>query len=189
MVHRSHPKSRSVSKTEGAPKTKSIPKSAAKILAEEIGDLTERRGIRSRPLFGVLPIKRVIPQDLHSLADYSNGVRVLAGGLFTRDLGARMASLGLGYSALLVTTLSDDRLSPFKLIPIEAHEVIDHLWGAAAIAAPFVLGYARRAPVTAAAHIITGMTTIAMSLFTDYRAARGAGHMRPPERIGTAVQP
>jgi hypothetical protein len=37
--------------------------------------------------------------------------------------------------------MTDYRLSVAKVIPIEAHEVIDHAWGLAAIAAPFVLGY------------------------------------------------
>jgi hypothetical protein len=39
-----------------------------------------------------------------------------------------------------------------------------------AIAAPFVLGYWKKAPVIAAAHVIAGATTIIASLFTDYRA-------------------
>ena len=102
---------------------------------------------------------------------------------------ARMASLALGTSALLVSSLTDYRLAPLKLIPIEAHEVIDHLWGAAAIAAPFVLGYRKRAPLPATVHILVGATHILGSLFTDYRAARGAGRRRAMqgERIGTAV--
>jgi hypothetical protein len=32
------------------------------------------------------------------------------------------------------------------VIPIEVHETIDHVWGAAAIAAPFVFGYWKKAP-------------------------------------------
>jgi len=162
------------------------PKSDAKIIGEELTELTTPHGIPSRALFGLLPIRRVIPQDIHSLGDYADGFRVMAAGLLARNRDARMASLALGSSALLISSLTDYRVAPLKLIPIEAHEVLDHLWGAAAIAAPFVLGYRKRAPLTATLHILVGATHIIGSLFTDYRASRGAGRPRP-ERIGTAV--
>ncbi len=164
-------------------------KSEAKIIGEELKELTAAHGIPARPLLRLLPIRRVIPQDIHSLADYADGYRVMAAGLLAKNRNARMASLALGTSALLVSSLTDYRLAPLKVIPIEAHEVIDHLWGAAAIAAPFVLGYRKRAPLTATVHILVGATHILGSLFTDYRAARGAGRRRAMqgERIGTAV--
>lgn len=153
--------------------------SEAKTIRAELRELTTRKGIPSRRLLGVLPIRRVIPQDIHSLGDYAAGYGVMAVGLLTANRNARMASLALGTSALLVSSLTNYRLAPLKLIPIEAHEVIDHVWGAAAIAAPFVLGYRKRAPLAATMHVLIGATHILASLFTDYRA--------PPERIGTAV--
>lgn len=159
-------------------------KSEAKTITEVLRELTAPHGTPARPLLGLLPIRRVIPQDIHSLADYADGYRVMAAGLLAKDRDARMASLALGTSALLVSSLTDYRLAPIELIPIEAHEVIDYLWGAAAIAAPFALGYRKRAPLTATLHILVGAAHIVGSLFTDYRAAR----RRPQgERIGTAV--
>ena len=61
------------------------------------------------------------------------------------------------------------------MIPIEAHEVIDYGFGVSAIAAPFVFGYYKTAPLVAAMHIATGVGTILTSLFTDYRAYEGVG--------------
>ena len=64
-------------------------------------------------------------------------------------------------------------------IPIEKHEVIDHLWGAAAIAAPFVLGYWKRSPRVAMMHVMAGASSILSALFTDYRSAsRSSGRRR-----------
>lgn len=168
-----------------SPEITGVPRTIGAALKE----LAAPRGIPARPLLGLLPIRRVIPQDIHSLGDYADGYRVMAAGLLTKNRDARFASLALGTSALLVSSLTDYRLAPLKVIPIEVHEAIDHLWGAAAIAAPFVLGYRKRAPLTATLHILTGAAHILTSLLTDYRASRGAGRRRAVqgERIGTAV--
>jgi hypothetical protein len=158
--------------------------SEVRTIGEELAELTRPRGTPARALLGVLPLRRVIPQDLHSLGDYGDSLRVMVAGLLTHDRDARAASLALGVSGVMVSSLTDYRLSVLKLIPIEAHEVIDHLWGAAVIAAPFVLGYRKRAPVTAALHVLVGAAHLAAALFTDYRSARAV-----PERIGTAALP
>jgi hypothetical protein len=76
----------------------------------------------------------------------------------------------LGTAGLGVSAVTDYRLSAAKLVPIEAHEVIDHAWGLAAIAAPFVLGYWKTAPKVAMAHVVAGVGNCIASLVTDYRA-------------------
>jgi len=169
--------------------TEETPRRSAIALGEDLREITTHRGVPARSLLGLLPIRRIIPQDLHALGDYGDGARVMIAGLLTPSREARAASLALGVSAVTIASLTDYRLSPMKLIPIEAHEALDYLWGAAAIAAPFVLGYRRRAPLTATLHVLIGATHIVSSLFTDYRAARGIGHERDPERIGTAATP
>jgi hypothetical protein len=136
--------------------------------------------IPSRPLLGVLPLARVVPQDVHSVIDYSNGLVVALAGLSARTRSAKIAGVVLGASVVSVSLLTDYRLSLAKLIPIEAHEAIDHAFGVSAIAAPFALGYAKRSPLAALIHVATGVATILGSLFTDYRAVRGAG--RRPRR-------
>ncbi len=78
----------------------------------------------------------------------------------------------LGVGATSVSLMTDYRLSLVKVIPIEAHEVIDHAWGLAAIASPFVFGYWKSAPRVALSHVVAGASTIVASLFTDYRAYR-----------------
>ncbi len=129
-------------------------------------------GVPARPLFGVLPIKRFVPQDIHSLLDYANAFTV-AGVALGATGPACIAGLALGLSGAGVSACTDYRLSLRKTIPIEVHESIDYLWGIAAIAAPFVCGYARRSPLSAIVHIAVGVSTIIGSLFTDYRAQLG----------------
>lgn len=131
--------------------------------------------IESRPLFGVLPLARVIPQDVHSLMDYSAGAACIATSLFAETTAAKIAGATLGASVTCVSALTDYRLSAAKIIPIEAHEALDYVWGASAIAAPFLFGYWKKDPAIAAIHVMTGASTILASLFTDYRAARGVG--------------
>jgi hypothetical protein len=132
-------------------------------------------GIPARPLLGKLPLARVIPQDVHSVMDYADAGGVLAGAFVSECPKARAASSILGGSGLVASALTDYRLSLAKVIPIEAHEVIDYSFGVCAIAAPFVLGYRKTAPLVAASHVLIGVGTILASLFTDYRAYRGVG--------------
>ena len=137
-------------------------------------DRTERarslsQGEPSRPLMG-LPLARLIPQDVHSVMDYGNAGLVASCALMTRDPRAVLASLMLGSSDLGMSLVTDYRLSVAKLIPIETHEAVDHIWGMTAIAAPFVLGYWKTAPKVALVHVMAGVGNIIASLFTDYRA-------------------
>lgn len=138
--------------------------------------LTASREIPSRPLLGALPLKRIIPQDVHSVADYTSALTAGAGAIVGDSVEAQIASALLATSGLGVAACTDYRLSAVKLIPIEAHEAIDYLWGAAAIAAPFALGYYKKDPIAAALHLFAGASTIVTSLITDYRAAVGVGH-------------
>lgn len=151
---------------------KALMKSVERIAKE----LVASRGIPSRPLLGVLPIRRVVPQDVHSIMDYASSLTAGAGALVAETPEAQIASAVLAASGIGVSACTDYRLSAAKLIPIEAHEVIDYVWGAAAIAAPFALGYSKKDPVAAALHIFAGASTILSSLFTDYRSAVGVGH-------------
>jgi hypothetical protein len=127
-------------------------------------------GEPSKPLLGVLPLSRVIPQDVHSMIDYANGLAAASGALMANNPAARIASVALGAALMGVSAITDYRLSAAKIVPIEQHEVADHLWGIAAIAAPFVFGYWKRAPRVALVHVVAGAGMILASLFTDYRS-------------------
>lgn len=146
-------------------------------LQRRISHLASRQ-IPSRPLFGALPLKRIIPQDVHSVMDYGSALTAAAGGLLASSPEAKAASAALAGAGIATSAITDYRLSAKKIIPIEAHEVIDYIWGASAIAAPFVLGYYRKDRVATAMHVVTGVMTIASALFTDYRAAVGVGRRR-----------
>ncbi|MDQ3368543.1 MAG: hypothetical protein M3680_24205 [Myxococcota bacterium] len=121
---------------------------------------------------------RWIPQDVHSVMDYGHSLLVASGARLTTDPRARLASLVLGSAGVGVAAITDYRLSAAKLIPIETHEAIDHLWGLTAIAAAFVLGYWKTAPRVALLHVGAGVGNIIASLVTDYRAWVGRGRGR-----------
>jgi hypothetical protein len=154
---------------------------SAGVGSTELDELTYEleEGIPSRPLLGVLPLKRFIPQDLHSLLDYSGGLTLVASGLLCSDPAGRMAGLMLGTSGAVVSALTDYRLSLAKLIPIEVHEALDYVVGFGAIAAPFLFGYRgdrrRRGNTTSIVQMAVGLTIVVGSLFTDYRARYGRG--------------
>lgn len=133
-------------------------------------DRTLSHGEPARPLLRVLPIKRWIPQDVHSVMDYVDGLTAASGVMTADSDEAYWASVALGASAIGVSLMTDYRLSVAKVIPIRTHEAIDYLWGAACIAAPFALGYWKKSPVTAMTHVMVGAGTILASLFTDYRS-------------------
>ena len=138
-------------------------------------EVRPRSPIPSKPLLGVLPLGRVIPQDVHSVMDYLVAAAYLASARLATTKRGRAVGMFLGANVGGVSLLTDYRLSAAKVIPIEVHEVLDHVSGAGAVAAPFVLGYAKKDRVAAAIQIAAGIGTILASLFTDYRAARGVG--------------
>jgi len=129
--------------------------------------------VPSKPLLGMLPLARLVPQDTHSVLDYLAGMALLASAKVARTPAARAAGMTLALSGTGVSLLTDYRLSAAKLIPIEAHEVADYGVGLGAIAAPFVLGYARKDPLASLLQVATGILTCVTSLFTDYRAEKG----------------
>jgi hypothetical protein len=126
-------------------------------------------------LRGVLPLSRVLPQDVHSVVDYIAAGAYFASATLARTRSARIMGSMLGASLGGGSLLTDDRLGAKKIIAVENHEVLDHVSGATAILAPFVLGYVKKDPIASAIQILAGVTTILSSLFTDYRATRGLG--------------
>jgi hypothetical protein len=136
-------------------------------------DRSAAAGVLSRPLFGVLPLRRWVPQDVHSLMDYAGGLSVLAAGSASGTAEGRTAGLALGLGVIGVSLCTDYRLSLTRLIPIELHELSDYAWSLAVIAAPFVLGYARKSPLATALQVMVGVSNILASLVTDYRCQSG----------------
>ncbi|HVH46759.1 MAG TPA: hypothetical protein VM925_30665 [Labilithrix sp.] len=131
--------------------------------------------VPAKPVLGVLPLARVIPQDVHSVMDYLVTAAYLVSAGLAKTPRARAAGIFLAANVGTVSMLTDYRLSLAKVIPIEVHEVLDHVSGSGAVAAPFVLGYRKRDPIASAIQIATGIGTILASLFTDYRAQQGVG--------------
>jgi len=126
-------------------------------------------GAPSKPVLG-LPLARWIPQDCHSFMDYANGLATASTAFVTDDKAAQLASITLASLVVGVSAVTDYKISVAKILPIEVHEVADYVWGASAIAAPFLLGYWKSSPKVAIAHIACGIGAIVGSLLTDYRA-------------------
>jgi hypothetical protein len=146
-------------------------------------------GRPAAPMLG-LPIARVIPQDVHTVMDYVGAATCAVAAALGDGLAATITNAALATSSTTVTMLTDVRLSPMRVIPVEAHEVIDYVWGAAAIATPFLFGYVKKSPLAAAMQITAGASIILGSLFTDYRAYRGvkwAGRPRQRPRVDDVV--
>jgi hypothetical protein len=155
------------------------------------GDRTLSHGEPAAPLLKVLPIKRWIPQDVHSVMDYAGGLATLSGFFLpenARDDGACWASLALGATVIGTSLITDYRLSAVKLLPIRAHETADYLWGASAIALPFVLGYWKSSPRVAFTHIAVGASTLIASLFTDYRSCKQSRKARRSQADLSAIE-
>jgi hypothetical protein len=126
-------------------------------------------GSPSRSLLG-LPVRRIIPQDVHSLMDYAGGAAGLLTAAFANTTRARAANVTLSTATTGVSAFTDYKLSLAKVIPIEVHEAIDYTWGLGNILAPFALGYYRKDKMVSWVQMALGMGTIALSLFTDYRS-------------------
>lgn len=126
-------------------------------------------GTPSRPILG-LPLARLVPMDCHSFMDYGNGLVTGGMALATDDKAAQLASITLASLVIGVSAITDYRVSLAKILPIEVHEIADYVWGASAIAAPFVFGYWKSSPKVAITHIVAGIGSIVGSLITDYRA-------------------
>jgi hypothetical protein len=146
----------------------------------QLWDRSAAAGVVSRPLAGGLPLRRWLPQDAHSLLDIAAGLAVALAGRLSGDRRAQSVGGLLGLKLVGTTLLTDSRLTLSRLVPIELHELVDYGWGLATVAAPFVGGYARKAPGTAVVHVLAGTAVLLGSLVTDYRCRSGMhlGHER-----------
>src|SRR6478672_5832623 len=95
-------------------------------------------GVISPPLLG-LPLRRVIPADVHSLMDYQGAATAVVAGALAGEAAA-VAGAILGLSRAAISLVTDYRMSAVKFLPVAVHEVADYIWGFAAIAAPFIGG-------------------------------------------------
>ncbi|KFE71071.1 hypothetical protein [Hyalangium minutum] len=162
------------------PSRESLSRAVSQAL-RHVWDRSAAAGIVSQPLAGGrLPLRRWLPQGAHSLLDIAAGVAVALAGQLSGDRTAQRVSRLLGLKLVGTTLLTDSQVTLSRLVPIELHELVDYGWGLATLAAPFVGGYARRAPGATAVHVLAGTAVIVGSLVTDYRCRSGMhlGHER-----------
>jgi hypothetical protein len=138
----------------------------------------------SKPILRVLPLRRLIPQDLHSVLDYGAALVLLGSAFVFRSRKARALGAGLGSAVGAFSLLTDYRMSLFKLVPIEAHERLDYAVALTSLAAPFALGYAKKDRAATRFAVGAGLGSLVIAMLTDYRAAKGV-----PARRGADVLP
>lgn len=141
--------------------------------------------VPSKPVMG-LPTARIVPQAAGSVADLVGSGLMLASAAVARTRRARIvgAVLGIGGGAL---ALASDTTIGVKRIPIETTMRATLAGDVLAVAAPFVLGYARRDPLAAAMQVATGLVGIALAFVTDWRGTDGA--TTPVRRGGRVASP
>jgi hypothetical protein len=149
------------------------PSHTVQVSLRHLLDRSAAAGVPAHPLPGELPLRRWVPQGAHSLLDYAVGLGAAGAACLSAEPSARRVGLGLGLGLVGLSLLTDTRLSLSRLVPIELHELADYGWGLAALAAPFVGGYARRAPAVAAVQVVAGAALLVASLLTDYRCTSG----------------
>jgi hypothetical protein len=140
----------------------------------------------SRPLLGVLPLRRLIPQDLHSVLDYGAALTSIASAFVFRSRKARAVQAGLGSIVAGYSLLTDYRMSLSKLIPIEAHERLDYAVSLASLAAPFALGYAKKDRAATWFAAGSGLGGLVIAMLTDFRAAKGIPARRGADVIASS---
>jgi hypothetical protein len=155
-------------------------------------ELRPTSSVPAKEILGGLPVRRVVPQNAHSVIDYLAAIALLASARIAKTRRARSVGIVLGAQIGGASLLTDYRLSASKLVPIELHELVDHATGASAVFAPFVFGYSKKDPVASAIQVGVGVATLLASLFTDYRAhhgiARPVRSRRARRRVVSEVQ-
>lgn len=140
-------------------------------------EIAKGEGIPSDPLFGVLPLRRIVPMNVHSVLDYVGGLSLIAAGLLARSTVPRVTGFALGGAQIATSAVTDYKLSFAKLVPIKWHEIADYAVGISAMVLPFLFRDQRRRKSAASRWLEFGLgaSVVLASLFTDYRAARGRG--------------
>jgi hypothetical protein len=113
----------------------------------------------------------------------SQATAVVAGStlLYAKTGRARAFGAALGASRVAMASV---------LSGAERPRQADWIWGATAILAPFVLGYIRRDPLVAAAHVVAGLGAIASTLripSTRQQASRTVEATPEPELLAVGL--
>ena len=101
---------------------------------------------------------RISPQ-VHSLWDYGLGLLGVFNVLIAQNGAAKISN----------TVLAGAHLSLVKLLPIEVRRAVDRLHGATNLLSPFIWQYHRKEPLISGLQIFAGLTTLLLSLRTEYR--------------------
>ncbi len=156
------------------------------LVSEEAANTKHRSGWfarsgprRARPLLGRLPLLHLLPQDAHSLLDYTGAAVGLVTAAVADSPAVKTGAFVVGSGTALVSAASDYRLSVAKVVPIEGHAAFDYLAGLTHIALSVFLRRGGRKRLIAGLELSTGLLLVGAALLTDYRAQRGIGQRKP----------
>lgn len=112
----------------------------------------------------------VLSTRIHTIIGLVVGlVLMMAPWLFDfADLGtAGAVAVAVGLFAVLNELTSTSPISPFKLIPMQAHIALDVLAGLFLLASPWLLGFSHLAANAWIPHVIVGILMAGYALITD----------------------
>jgi hypothetical protein len=114
---------------------------------------------------------RFLPTAVHGAIDYLWGFSLLASpyvfGFADGGRGQWVAMI-FGAGAILYSFVTAYELGALRILPMEAHLILDGIGGAALAASPWVLGFADRVFWP---HLLFGLFSVAASLVTHTRPA------------------
>ncbi len=117
-----------------------------------------------------MSIIRLLPAQLHAVADYAVGALLIIVALAVGgSAGAVGTGVVVGVTVLVVSMLTKYPLGVLKVLPFPVHSAGDYLAAALLIASPFALKYTSADGGLAAFYIVAGLAVLAVSLVTDYQ--------------------
>ena len=134
---------------------------------------------------------RVLKPLPHAILDYAwAGTMMAAPWLlgFSKNKKATINCVSSGAGILGLSLMTRYPLGAAKLIPFPTHGIIEAVAGGLTAADPWILGFSENKRARWA-HLIAGLSTLAVVAMTDYRAGQRGGRQLPSGRgAGLAEQ-
>jgi hypothetical protein len=127
-----------------------------------------------------------VPAFIHGLLEYIAGAALIAAPFvlaYNADGTATAVSIVAGVVVLVLTASSALSTGLIKSIPVQAHVVLDYIYAALLIAAPFIFAFTGDGTATAV-FVVLGVFHLLLTI-----ATRFIREPRPPRRARAAREP
>jgi hypothetical protein len=127
-----------------------------------------------------------VPAFIHGLLEYIAGAALIAAPFvlaYNADGTATAVSIVAGVVVLVLTASSALSTGLIKSIPVQAHVVLDYIYAALLIAAPFIFAFTADGTATAV-FVVLGVFHMLLTI-----ATRFIREPRPPRRARAAREP